>query len=87
VAPLWASLVALLNQSLGKNVGYLNPALYALGSSVFNDITAGNNDDGGLGHYSAGPGWDACSGLGSPNAAALLSALSSTAASSAKSGK
>jgi len=86
VAPLWAALVALLNQQLGKNVGYFNPTLYGFGESVFNDITSGNNDDSGLGYYTAGPGWDACSGFGSPDAAALLSALSSSVSSSAKSG-
>jgi len=83
VAPLWAALVALLNEKLGSNVGYLNPKIYALGEGVFHDITSGNNDDGGLGYYNAGPGWDACSGLGSPDAVALLSALSPGASSSA----
>lgn len=77
VAPLWAALVALLNQQLGRNLGFINPTLYSLGESVFNDITTGNNDNGGLGYYSAGPGWDACTGLGSPNGEALSSALSS----------
>jgi len=81
VAPLWAALVALLNEKLGANLGFLNTKIYALGESAFNDITSGNNDDGGLGYYSAGPGWDACSGLGSPDAAALLSALSPSATS------
>ena len=85
VAPLWAALIALLNQQLGKNQGFINPTLYSLGEAVFNDITSGSNDDGGLGYYSAASGWDPCSGLGSPNAAALLSALSPTS-SSAKSG-
>lgn len=75
VAPLWAALVALLNQSLGRPVGFLNPVLYQLGGNVTNDITEGNNDDSGLGSYSAAPGWDPCTGLGSPNGAALLSAL------------
>jgi kumamolisin len=70
VAPLWAGLIALLNQQLGKNVGYLNPQLYSLGESVFFDVTSGSNGD-----FNAGPGWDACTGLGSPNGAALLSAL------------
>ena len=53
VAPLWAGLVACLNQGLGKPVGFLNPTLYALTSQsgVFRDITSGNN-----GAYSAGPG-------------------------------
>jgi len=76
VAPLWAGLVALLNQKLGKPAGFLNPTLYTLGGTVFHDITVGNNDDGGLGSYSARAGWDACTGLGSPNGTALLSALS-----------
>jgi kumamolisin len=74
VAPLWAGLIALMNQKLGKPVGYLNPLLY--GASVeatFHDITSGNNDG-----YSAGPGWDPCTGLGSPDGAKLLTALSST---------
>ena len=72
VAPLWAGLVALLNQQLGKPVGFLNPILYqqVTPASVMRDIISGANDG-----YSAGPGWDACTGLGSPNGAALLSAL------------
>jgi hypothetical protein len=58
VAPLWAGLIALFNQSLGKSVGYLNPTLYQnVGENgSFHDITSGNNGD-----YSAGPGWDPCS--------------------------
>ncbi|MBV8549687.1 MAG: S8 family serine peptidase [Acidobacteriaceae bacterium] len=78
VAPLWAALVALLNQQLGTPVGFLNPKLYGLGESVFQDITSGNNDDSNLGYYSAGAGWDACTGLGSPNGTAILNMLSST---------
>jgi kumamolisin len=71
VAPLWAGLLALINQSLGANVGYLNPLLYsAKSAATFHDITSGNN-----GTYSAGKGWDACTGLGSPNGSALLAAL------------
>jgi kumamolisin len=71
VAPLWAGLLALINQSLGTNVGYINPLLYsAKVEPTFHDITSGNNGD-----YSAGPGWDACTGLGSPNGAALMTAL------------
>jgi kumamolisin len=73
VAPLWAGLVALLNQSLGTPVGFLNPVLYGFDpqSAVFRDITSGNN-----GAYSAGPGWDACSGLGVAIGNKLLQALS-----------
>lgn len=80
VAPLWAALVALLNQKLGMRMGFLNPTLYSLSGSGFNDITSGNNDDSGLGYYCAGPGWDPCTGLGSPSAAALISALQSSSA-------
>lgn len=71
VAPLWAGLIALLNQKLGTPVGFLNPKIYPLlGSAGFHDITQGNN-----GAYSAGPGWDACTGLGSPDGNSLLSLL------------
>jgi kumamolisin len=78
VAPLWAALIALINQKLGRPVGFINPALYALAASPFLDITTGNNDDSGLGYFSAGPGWDACTGLGSPDGTALLNALLSS---------
>jgi kumamolisin len=74
VAPLWAGLVALMNQQLGTSVGFLNPAIYQIGESVFRDITTGNN-----GYWSAKAGWDPCTGLGSPNGAALLKALSGQA--------
>ena len=82
VAPLWAALVALINEQMGKNAGFLNPTLYSLGQGDFNDITSGNNDDSGLGYYSAGPGWDACTGLGSPNGAVLLQAINGGSSSS-----
>jgi kumamolisin len=78
VAPLWAGLVALLNQKLNTRVGYLNPTLYALKqTSAFNDITSGNN-----GEYSAGPGWDATTGLGSPIGSGLAQALAALKTSS-----
>jgi kumamolisin len=70
VAPLWAALIALINEQLGKPVGFLNTTLYAKGASGLRDITSGTN-----GAYSAGVGWDACTGLGSPNGQALLTAL------------
>jgi kumamolisin len=74
VAPLWAGLIALFNQSLKTPLGYLNPNLYqkvAVAASSFHDITSGNN-----GSYQAGVGWDACTGWGSPNGAAILQLLS-----------
>jgi kumamolisin len=75
VAPLWSALVARLAQATGKRFGLLAPLVYAgvsPGADVagFRDITSGNN-----GAYSAGPGWDACSGLGVPEGTALLNRL------------
>jgi kumamolisin len=62
VAPLWAALVALVNQQTGRNAGFLNPTLYSGGEANFFDITSGTN-----GSYKAAPGWDPCTGLGSPD--------------------
>jgi kumamolisin len=75
-APLWASLLARCNAMLDKPVGFLNPTLYKLPPGTMRDITVGNNKmpPDGVG-YTAGPGWDACTGLGSPNGSALLAAL------------
>jgi kumamolisin len=72
VSPLWAGLIACMNQKLGKPVGYLNPLLYGpvAGNGAFHDITSGNN-----GAYTAGSGWDACTGWGSPDGSKLLAAL------------
>ncbi|PWU02802.1 MAG: peptidase S53 [Terriglobia bacterium] len=75
VSPLWAGLIALINQQLGRPVGFLHPAIYQIGSSAFRDITSGTN-----GHYAAGASWDACTGLGSPNGTALIHALMGKAA-------
>jgi len=83
VAPLWAGLLARINQKLGTPVGYFNPLLYSrLGkSNGFHDIVKGNNDTTGhVGGYSAGKGWDACTGWGSPDGANLLQAFSGSKA-------
>jgi len=76
VAPLWAGLIARLAQASGTRFGLLQPLLYG-GITPGADV-AGLRDitDGGNGAYKAGPGWDACTGLGSPNGTALLSRLS-----------
>jgi kumamolisin len=74
VAPLWAGLIALLNEGLGKPVGFLHPFLYSAGINDVRDIVEGSN-----GAYSAGPGWDACTGLGSPNGTAILKGLTDAA--------
>ncbi len=75
VAPLWAGLVALLAQSLGAKLGWIHPQLYALAPSTgaFHDITSGSNGD-----YQAAPGWDPCTGLGSPDGQKLREALTSS---------
>jgi kumamolisin len=65
VAPLWAALIARINQTTGKAAGYLNPQIYK-SPKAFRDITQGSNGD-----FVAAAGWDACTGLGSPNGAEL----------------
>jgi kumamolisin len=75
VAPLWAALIALINQSLGVKVGFVNAALYA-NPTALTDITSGNNNG-----YSCGPGWDPVTGLGTPKGEAVLAALKGQAAS------
>jgi kumamolisin len=69
VAPLWAGLVARINSDLGAPAGLIAPLLYA-NPAALHDITSGNN-----GAYSAGPGWDACTGLGSPDGKLVRQAL------------
>jgi kumamolisin len=78
VAPLWAGLAACINQMVGKRVGSLTSLVYSQLSSAgntFHDITNGNN-----GTFSAKPGWDACTGMGSPIGSAIASALTGKAA-------
>ena len=69
VAPLWAGLIARINQAAGSPVGFANPRLYGRPAAL-NDITAGDNGD-----FEATAGWDACTGLGSPNGPAVAGAL------------
>ena len=72
MAPLWAGLVARLNERLGGRSGFLNPLLYeSVDRSVFNDVPTGTN-----GAYRARKNaWDACTGHGSPRGTALVEAL------------
>jgi kumamolisin len=71
VAPLWAALLARFNQKLGGSVGFANPFFYTpAGAASFHDVTIGNNDG-----YSAAPGWDPCTGWGTPDGVALLQVL------------
>src|SRR5581483_8439048 len=80
-APMWAALVAIANQMAGHALGFINPALYKVAASAryqqdFHDIVIGNNSVSGQGvqveGYNAVPGWDAITGLGTPNAVNLL---------------
>ena len=76
VAPLMASLVALLNQAMGKNVGFLNPLLYAQAAKVIKDVTTGTNAIfNTVQGYQATTGWDACTGLGTPDGISILNSL------------
>jgi kumamolisin len=69
VAPLWAALIARINATKGSAVGFVNPKLYQ-SPTAFRDITKGNN-----GAFEATAGWDACTGLGSPNGQNVAAAL------------
>ena len=84
-APLWAGFAALVNQqatnTLKPPVGFLNPALYAIGKSpnyalAFHDTTTGNSYSGiSPTNYPAVPGFDLCTGWGTPNGTNLINAL------------
>ena len=69
VAPLWAGLIARLNAIKGSPLGFINARLYQNPASL-NDIVQGNN-----GAFAAASGWDACTGLGSPDGAKLAAVL------------
>ncbi|MBV8507399.1 MAG: S8/S53 family peptidase [Alphaproteobacteria bacterium] len=69
VAPLWAGLVALINAAKARRAGFINPHLY-VNAPALRDITQGNN-----GSFAASTGWDACTGLGSPNGQKVADAV------------
>ncbi len=79
VAPLWAGLTALINQKAPSPVGFLPTWLYPrveAGAKLTVEITSGNNrPEGSQVGYSAGPTWNACTGLGRPDGRALFTAL------------
>ncbi len=80
--PQWAALAALADNYAANHtkapVGFLNPKLYLIAASSasyakdFHDITVGNNSFAGITGFSAAAGWDAASGLGTPDAANLI---------------
>jgi uncharacterized protein YjbI with pentapeptide repeats len=78
-APMWAGLIALLNQGLGRNLGFFNPLLYEkLGKAgTFRSILVGNNGTSEMSGYCAGPGWNAATGWGTPDGTKMLQALKS----------
>jgi kumamolisin len=67
--------VALLNQAKGKNVGFLNPWMYTHPDAFVDVVTGDNGIKNVIKGYQAGPGWDACSGLGTPDGAKILAGL------------
>ncbi len=84
-SPLWAGMTAMVNQQAtatsGTTVGFINPALYAIGegslyTAAFHDITTGNNfPNARATRFSATPGYDLCTGWGTPAGKALIDAL------------
>lgn len=71
-SPQWAGIVADASQAAGHPLGFLNPALYQLGASgqistLFRDITVGNNAANGVPGFKATPGWDPTTGWGTPH--------------------
>ncbi|HEX6483734.1 MAG TPA: S53 family peptidase [Ktedonobacteraceae bacterium] len=77
-SPQWAGLIAIADQMAGRDLGYINPALYQIASNPaqystdYFDVTQGNNQTSSIPGYSASRGWDAVTGLGTPNVAKLL---------------
>jgi subtilase family serine protease len=74
--PQWAGVIALADQQAGRRLGDVNPVLYRLAKhhseALFHDIVVGGNSFAGVVGFSARPGWDAVTGLGTPDVAALL---------------
>jgi subtilase family serine protease len=77
-SPQWAGLIAMADHMAGRDLGFINPALYAIADSPatyandFHDVTAGTNQTSSIPGYSASTGWDAVTGLGTPDAANLI---------------
>ncbi|GCE25668.1 hypothetical protein KDA_11520 [Dictyobacter alpinus] len=81
-APVWSAITAMANQKAGHPLGFINPALYKIATSgaypqAFHDVTIGNNDNptAKVKGFNAVEGWDAVTGLGTPNAEILVPAL------------
>lgn len=78
-APLWAGLIALINQALGHDVGYINPLLYTKfgPAGVLLNAPESGSAPGGAKGETAGPGWNSATGWGSPDGRRLLEAFKS----------
>jgi subtilase family serine protease len=80
-SPQWSAILAIADQKAGHDLGFINKALYHIGqapphyAASFHDVTSGNNSFGGVTGFSAGPGWDPATGLGSPDTAQLVNWL------------
>jgi subtilase family serine protease len=75
-SPMVSAMLAVATQACGTGrLGFINPSLYAMASTGFTDVTTGSNDLYNVGEYSAGPGYDMASGLGSPDGAAFFAGL------------
>ncbi|MBV8374655.1 MAG: hypothetical protein JO302_04025 [Candidatus Eremiobacteraeota bacterium] len=70
VAPMWSALAARLNQRLGHAIGFCAPLLYAAAKTMFSPIVTGDN-----GRFQSAPGWDPCTGLGTPVGTAIEKGL------------
>jgi pseudomonalisin len=79
-SPSFAGIMTLINQKTGARQGNANTVLYPLataqygsgGTAVFHDITSGNNSVPGVTGYSAGTGYDLCTGVGSVDGTVLI---------------
>jgi subtilase family serine protease len=83
-APLWAAVIALADQYAGRDLGFVNPAIYQIGRGAsyhqaFHDVTTGSNTvtqaARAITGYRAAPGWDPVTGWGSPDAQVLVPLL------------
>jgi subtilase family serine protease len=89
-SPQWAGIISIADQKAGRNLGFVNTALYLFSllpqtySATFHDVTSGNNTvteqdatnaDVTVQGYNAGTRWDAVTGLGSPHADQVVNFL------------
>jgi len=85
-SPQWAGLIAMGDQMAGRDLGFINPALYQIADNAasyatdFFDVTTGCNQTSSIPGYCASTGWDAVTGLGTPDAAKLLPDLAAATA-------